>query len=209
MYQMIKNIPQAHLIYKRVHDNESYFQCGKCGQTLTLEQESFMRKEIIGQFCNNGCFLKVEDLQVILHPKYYHIVNNLDTIRDYSWWHASYNNPENIEFSTAKDMHVGQYNAVHQIIEDKLPWFQSDYYLYKLHITNSAKIFPYIIPDYGVEWEIIEKELLQSHYNIFVYLNAWEGVGELSLITKRNALEMVQRYDNTTPRDAFEQRFIS
>lgn len=204
MQHILKSIPKAQLIYKDVDDNQSYFQCGKCGEVLTREQEETMRKKITGRFCNNQCFTRVEDLRIILHEDYYHIVNQLEKIKDYHWWHASYNDPSNIEFETNRDMHVGQYNAIYQIIDDKLPWFNTDYHVYDLIVKEHARIFPHVIPDYGVDWNQVEKELLKTEYDIFVYLNAWEGVGELSLIGKRNAFSMIDRFDNVIPEDRFE-----
>ena len=204
MQQTSTHIPQAQLIYKDVLPSQSHFQCGKCGVILTCEQEQLMREKITGKFCDNKCLTKVEDYQVVLHKNYYHIVENLEKIKDYRWWHATYDNPKNIEFVTNKDMHVGQHNAIQQIVDDKLPWFNNDFYLYELQLKKDVKIFPYIIPDYGVDWKDIEQNLENTRYDVFVYVNAWEGVGELSLIAKRNSFTMTNMYDNIMPYDRFQ-----
>lgn len=204
MRNTINDIPQAKLLYKDIEYGQSHFQCSKCGETLTLDQEEVMRKDIIGRFCNNSCYTKVEDYQIILDKNYYHIVNDIEKIKDYHWWHASYNSPSNIEFLTNNDMHVGQYDAISQIIDDKMEWFNTSFYLYELELKNNVKVFPYIIPDHGVEWGKIEKELKNINYDVFVYINSWEGVGQLSLIAKRNSFLLINRYDNRIPQDLFD-----
>ena len=204
MRNIVSDITPAKLLYKNIEYWQSHFQCSKCGEVLTLDQEKVMRKDILGRFCNNSCYAKVEDYQIILNKNYYHIVDNIEKIKDYHWWHASYDNPSNIEFITSKDTHVGQYDAISQIISDKREWFNTSFYLYELELKHDSKVFPYIIPDYGVEWEKIEKELKNIDYDVFVYINSWEGVGQLSLIAKRSSFLLIDRYDNTIPKDLFD-----
>lgn len=150
-------------------------QCNTCGKSSNIEQT------LIKPLSNHG-----------------YLMNNPDAVRNTYWLHIDTKAPDEVIFHNANPTvqqlqwraeskktvtHAGQLKTVKDYNEWEYCTNNREFWCYKLTIIPEARICPETVNDMN-DWDDIQNSIYNgtSQYDIYPYLNRWEGCGSVSLI---------------------------
>lgn len=181
-------------------NNDSHYVCNQCDLILPidLEQEISDGEDVYCPHC--GTVQSTLDAGLILDERYAFIHENVDAVKDMRWYHISEIDEEFMEFSSENTMHIGQLDSLRSLVRQRTVWNTGWelFYIYELKIYPHTVIGKNIIGDSNY-WEYVEDDMYYGHAQGYVYANRYESPGSVSVLIKRNCVEMVQCWENVFP----------
>lgn len=208
---IVRNLAPANYDTKVLDTYYCNFACPVCKQPVIIDFENDIL-DAKPMFCDNGCvipsglgydyeYFNIHTALMYLSPQYVDLVENLEMFRYMSWYHISDTPPEYMDFASEKTMHIGGADTVCEYFLQHRNWIigEQDFYIYKLHIKPEAIIYPTVIEDEN-DWDYAESAIAYlDDYNTIAYLNRWESPGSISLILRRDMVELVEYQRNALP----------
>lgn len=201
--------PRAdNFVVRKIGKYQSHFACPVCHTPARLYQVGDIRGRVAVYCNNNTCFTGTKRTQfhfsnaaTVLRPGYYKIARNLDKMLRMDWYHISRLSPGMLEFETGKDMHIGQIDTIREYHEISQYRWTDGYYLYRLRFKPDTVLHNEIIRDDN-RWETVN-DILRNNYDeqghavdAYAYVNRWEALGSISMVSRRDKLELVDVYKN-------------
>lgn len=202
-------LPHAdNFVVRKISKNQSRFACPVCHTPVYKEHELDVRMSIPVSCVNDNCYTGKNRTQfhfynaaTVLRPGYYKIARNMEKMLCMDWYHISHLSPNNFEFETGKDMHIGQIDTIcayHDVASSR---WKNGFYLYRVCFTPDTVLYHEIIRDEN-HWDEVN-EILRNGFDkqgntvdAYAYVNRWEALGSISIISRRDALELVDVQEN-------------
>lgn len=198
----------------RLTPQQSNFACPVCHTPVHIKHEEEIINEH-GVICENKCIIdpdKVEGNQdvfyifeasVVLRPGYKNLAENPQIATEMSWYHISKRSPQQMEFDTGMEMHVGTLETVKRYRDQIRTWRNQvqDYYVYELKMVD-VDIEPELLKD--INYWLPQEQALYDGIDgrtvyAYRYVNRWEAPGTISLIARRDIFEIVNVTKNALP----------
>lgn len=199
-------------VVRQIGKYQSRFACPRCHAPTHRIWEDDLRGHRAIKCSNIECMIgnnrtnyHFDNAATILLPGYYKIARNPQKMLKLDWYHLSTRSPDELEFSSGKDMHVGQIDTIRGYYGVSYRWKQG-YYLYRLRFTPDTVLSDDILRDKN-KWDGV-KEILENGYDnagnkvdAYGYVNRWEALGSVSIISRRDKLEVMDVYENIIPEE--------
>lgn len=195
-------------VVRQIGKNQSRFACPVCHTPAYKVYEDDLRLNALVKCFNNSCHTNNEKTQfhfsnatTILRPGYYKIARNIEKMKRMDWYHISTLSPDKMEFDTGLDMHIGQIDTIcayHDV--SKVRW-RDGFYLYRVRFAPDKVLHNEIIRDEN-HWDDVNKILRNgcdtqgNTVDAYAYVNRWEAPGSISIVSRRDALELVDVEEN-------------
>lgn len=184
-------------ILRDLSDAASHFACSRCKTMFakTIENNHYENRHFICARCGFAQYSWRADL--IMDNNYRHIDENVQAVKDMSWYHISELDEPCMEFESENTMHIGQLESLRDLIRQRTAWNTGwePFCVYELRIRQDADIYHTITADVN-DWRNEEDDIFYGLADGFVYVNRYEAPGSVSLIIKRNCVELVRAWDD-------------
>jgi len=202
-------LPHAeNFVVRQVGKNQSRFACPVCHTPAYKEHELDVRMSVPVSCANNNCYagknrtkFHFYNAATVLRPGYYKIARNMKKMQSMNWYHISCIPPDKMEFNTGLDMHIGQIDTIRAYHDVSSPRWENGFYLYCVRFAPGKVLHHEIIRDEN-HWDEVNKMLRNGFdeqgnaVDAYAYVNRWEALGSISIISRRDALEIVDVQEN-------------
>lgn len=192
----VMDFTHATFIEPDVADPASYFVCPQCGSVASRELELLILDEkfVTCPICGEG--FGILSAQMMLRHAYSGLAKNPESAVDMLWFHVSEKSPEEMDFESDREMHVGQMESVEHYVSTHPRFEGKNRYLYSLQFHSDAVLYARVIDDEN-DWvwaEHLFRGMSVSDLDVdgFVYLNRFEAPGSLSVVARRCAFDVLE-----------------
>lgn len=111
------------------------------------------------------------------------------------WFHISRLSPEQMEFSTDREMHLGQLDTVNDYFDNVAFFGLNGYWLYEVRLKPGTIVEDTVLCDDNY-WDDVCADFVAGGSTAWAYVNRYELFGSVSLIVRRDAVELVKATEN-------------
>lgn len=195
-------------VIRQIGKNQSRFACPVCHTPTYKDWEWDVRAHTPVRCFNDACRTENGEVQfhffnaaTVLRPGYYKIARNMEKMKRIDWYHISRLSPDKMEFDTGLDMHIGQIDTIRAYHDVSSPRWKDGFYLYRVRFAPDKVLHNEIIRDEN-HWNEVN-EILRNGFDkqgntvdAYAYVNRWEALGSISIVSRRDALELVDVQEN-------------
>lgn len=195
-------------VIRQIGKNQSRFACPECHTPTYKDWEREIRSYMPVNCFNDACRTANGEVEfdfsnaaTVLRPGYYKIARNMEKMKHMDWYHISRLSPDQMEFNTGQDMHIGQIDTIRAYHNVSKSQWKDGFYLYRVRFSPDTVLHHEIIRDEN-HWDDVNDILRngcdeQGHIvDAYAYVNRWEALGSISIISRRDALELVDVQEN-------------
>ena len=198
----------------RLAPEQSNFACPICHTPVHIKHEENIINEH-GVTCMHNCVIVpdesvehqrvfyINEASIVLRPGYEVLAKQPQHATSMHWYHISKRAPQQMEFDTGMEMHVGTLETVKYYRDQVARWKnqQQDYYVYELSMVD-VDVEKELLQDENY-W-IAQQRALSNGINghnvyAYAYINRWEAPGSISLIARRDVFQVVNITKNALP----------
>lgn len=187
----------SHAVFDVAGENSpaSYFTCPECKCGVSISQEAVLLDENPSVCAACGVKFDILTASMLLRPEFYGLSNNVHSALGMLWYHVSEKDPNEMDFESDREMHVGQMDSVNHYVSSHPRFDGKSRYLYTLQFYPDVVLYDKIIDDEN-DWVWVEhlfRGMSASDLDVdgFVYLNRFEAPGSLSIVARRCAFDMI------------------
>ena len=187
---------RATFIEPDVADPSSYYACPRCGSVASEELGLLIlgEKPVMCPDCHT--VFDVLSASMLVRSKYSGVLRNPSSAADMLWYHVSEKSPDEMEFSSDREMHVGQMESIDQYVSDHPRFEGKSRFLYSLQFYPDVFLYDHVIEDED-DWlwaEHLFRGMSVGDLDVdgFVYLNRFEAPGSLSVVARRCAFDVLE-----------------
>lgn len=193
------NMTNAYILRDR-RSTDSHYVCSQCDNVLTIAVEESISdgRRVLCQMC--GCDINVLDTNVILDEQYSHVHNDVKRVKNMRWYHISEYDEGCMDFDTENTMHIGRLSSLEALVRQRTVWNTGwePFFIYELRIKDNTLLGDTILRD-NDDWYDVEGDIYYGCADGYVYVNRFESPGSISVLLKRNCVELVKSWENEFP----------
>lgn len=194
-------VPADYLIAD-ITEHETYYACPVCNTPALKESQETLEWKgsvycVDPECMRNGerTYFSSVQARMIVRPGYEDLVEDPTTGEHIQWYHISHTSPDEMEFDSWLSMHIGQADTVKNYYDISFS-HGDDFYVYRLRFRDNVTVSPKLIDDFD-DWEDVEISFEnEAPVDAYCYVNRLEAPGSISMITRRDVIEVVEVYEH-------------
>ena len=173
----------------------SYFSCPGCGLRADEETQSRLldKENITCRQCGRRFHILTATMS--LQHEFEGMFHDPKSAVDRLWYHVSVKSLDEMDFTSDREMHVGQMGSIEQYVSEHPRFDGEDTYLYTLQFRPGTLLYGKVIDDQD-DWvwaEHLFRGMSEDALDVdgFVYLNRFEDPGSLSVVARRCVFDVL------------------